>query len=181
VVLGVGAGWMREEYDALGVEFRTRGRRMDEGIEVLRRCWTGEMFEFHGEFFDLERLVVRPAPPEPIPVWVGGASEPALRRTARVADGWIGAGGSADELIALLARLRALRAEAGREDLPFETLTLHAVGLSHDLDEVRRLEAAGLDGIVHLPFRAGLGRHSTAEQKCAYLDRFANDVIEPLG
>jgi probable F420-dependent oxidoreductase len=180
VVLGVGAGWMREEYDAFGVDFRTRGRRLDEGIEVLRRCWAGEMFEFHGDFFDFDRLVVRPAPAEPIPIWIGGTSEPALRRAARTADGWLGGGASLDETVALLRRVRALRVDAGRSDLPFETITLHTVGLDKSFDAVRRLGDEGLGGVVHLPFRASLGRRSTLAQKRAYLDRFAAEVMADL-
>jgi probable F420-dependent oxidoreductase len=177
VVLGVGAGWMREEYEAFGVDFRTRGKRLDESIEILRLAWSGEMFEFHGEFFDFERLVVRPAPTLPIPIWIGGASKPALRRTATVADGWLGGGGSLEEMITMLEQVRELREEAGRDELPFETITLHAVGLEKNFDEVRRLEEAGLSGVAHLPFRATLGRQSTLAEKFAYLDRFAEDVM----
>jgi probable F420-dependent oxidoreductase len=180
VVLGVGAGWMREEYEAFDVEFKTRGRRLDEGIDVLKRAWTGEMFEFHGEFYDFERLLVRPSPAEPIPIFIGGTSEPALRRAAR-AEGWMGGGGSLDETIALLERVRGLRAEAEYEHLPFETMTLHDVGLRGNLDDVRRLADAGLDGVVHLPFRASLGRRSSLAEKRAYLERFVEDVATRLG
>jgi probable F420-dependent oxidoreductase len=177
VVLGVGAGWMREEYEAFGVDFGSRGRRLEEAIEILRLAWTGEMFEFHGEFFDFERLVVRPCPATTIPIWIGGTSKAALGRTARVADGFLGGGGSLDEMVGLLERVRRLRREAGREHLPFETMTLHAVGLERNFDDVRRLEKAGLGGVVHLPFRATLGRRSSLSEKLAYLDRFAEDVI----
>ena len=69
IVLGVGAGWMREEYTAFGVDFRTRGARLDESIDVIRTAWSGEMFEFHGRFFDFERLVVRPSPSKSIPIF----------------------------------------------------------------------------------------------------------------
>jgi len=177
VLLGVGAGWMREEYDAFGVDFHTRGARMNECIEVLRGCWTGSMFEYHGEFFDFDRLVVRPAPPVPIPIWIGSTSKAALVRAATLADGWIGGGGPVEETIATLERLRALRAAAGREHLPFETLTLHAMGLQENLDEVRRLAEAGTHGIIHFPFRASLGRTSTLEEKRGYLERFAERVM----
>ena len=77
----------------------------------------------------------------PIPIWIGGASKPALRRTATVADGWLGGGGSLEEMITLLEQVRELREEAGRDELPFETITLHAVGLEKNFDDVRRLEA----------------------------------------
>lgn len=181
IVLGVGAGWMREEYDAFGIDFHTRGPRMNECIEILRGCWTGSMFEYHGEFFDFERLVVRPAPSEPIPIWIGSTSQAALRRAARLADGWICGGAPAAETIATLEQLRGLRAEAGREHLPFETLSLHPAGLQENLDEVHRLADAGLGAIIHLPFRATLGRSSSLDQKRAYLERFAERVIARFG
>lgn len=177
VALGVGAGWMREEYEAFGVDFDSRGQRLNEAIEILRLAWTGETFEFHGQFYDFPRLLVRPAPAVQIPIWIGGTSQPALRRAGRVGDGWIGGGGSPEEMISLLERVGALRAEAGRTQLSFETMTLHGVGLQKNFDEVHRLASAGLDGIVHLPFRATLGQRSTLADKRAYLDRFAEEVI----
>ena len=177
IVLGVGAGWMREEYDAFGIDFRTRGRRLEEAIEILRRAWTGEMFEFHGEFYDFDRVLIRPAPAVPIPIWIGGTSEPALRRTGRIAEGWMGGGGASDEMVELLERVHGLRSEEGRAHLPFETMTLHTVGLQRNFDDVRRLEGAGLDGVVHIPFRATLGRRSSLSEKQAYLDTFAEEVM----
>jgi probable F420-dependent oxidoreductase len=181
VVLGVGAGWMKEEYDAFGIDFHTRGRRLDECLEVLARVWSGEMVEHHGEFFAFDRLVLKPAPPERIPIWVGGNSPGALRRAARIGDGWLAGGEPAEQVIASLATIRALRAELGRDSLPFEALTLHPVGLLHDFDELARLEAAGLTGVIHVPFRFGLGvETSSLAQKRGYLERFAEDVITRL-
>jgi probable F420-dependent oxidoreductase len=178
LVLGVGAGWMREEYDAFNVDFRSRGRRMDESIAVLRQAWTGDMFEFHGEFFDFNRLKVKPSPAEPVPIWIGGTSDAALRRAANSAEGWMSGGGSDEELIGHLGTLERLREESGRQDLPFETLTLHSVGLDHNLEAVRKLERKGLAGIAHLPFRASLGRRSSLSEKRHFLDRFADEVIK---
>ena len=83
VALGVGAGWIEEEFRQLGQDFRTRGRRLDEMIEVLKKVWAGGMVEHHGEFTDFDRLQMSPAPREPIPIYVGGASPGALRRAAR--------------------------------------------------------------------------------------------------
>ena len=122
VALGCGAGWIREEFDQLGVEFSTRGKRFDEMIGVLRTLWRGGMVEHHGRFFDFDRLQISPAPREPIPIYVGGLSPAALRRAARLGDGWIGSGHDPAELPALLRRLRELRVQAGRADEPFETI-----------------------------------------------------------
>ena len=87
--LGAAVGWMREEFEILGQDFRTRGRRLDETIEICRKAWSGETFEHHGEHFDVPRVTMSPAPGFPIPVYIGGVSEAALRRAARN-DGWIG-------------------------------------------------------------------------------------------
>ena len=87
--ISVGVGWMKEEFEIQGIDFHTRGRRMDEMISVMRKLWTGEVVEHHGEFYDFDRLEMNPAPTEDIPVWVGGISNPALRRAARLGNGWL--------------------------------------------------------------------------------------------
>ena len=109
VVLGAGAGWMREEYDTLGVPFESRGKRFDESIEVLRRVWSGQAVEHHGRFFDFPRIRMSPAPSEPIPILIGGMSKPALARAARLGDGWLGAGNTPKEAAELLRELRRMR------------------------------------------------------------------------
>jgi len=107
VVLGAGAGWMREEFEVLGVDFASRGKRFDECIEILRSVWRGGMTEHHGEIFDFDRLQQSPAPPEPIPIYIGGASKAALRRAARLGDGWLGAGNTPEQAEAILAASQA--------------------------------------------------------------------------
>jgi probable F420-dependent oxidoreductase len=102
VVLGAGAGWMREEFEVLGVDFKTRGKRFDESIEVLRRLWSGGMVDYHGEFFDFDRLQMSPAPSRTVPIYIGGATKPALRRAARLGDGWVGAGNTPDQAVKIL-------------------------------------------------------------------------------
>ena len=104
VALGCGAGWIREEFDALGVEFETRGARMNEMLDVLRKAWTGKMVEHHGRFFDFAPFQMSPPPPAQVPVYVGGLSPAALRRAARLGDGWIGTGQTPDEAIHYVAR-----------------------------------------------------------------------------
>jgi probable F420-dependent oxidoreductase len=179
VALGAGAGWMREEFDLEGVDFASRGRRYDEMIEVLRKLWRGGMVEHHGEHFDFERLELAPVPSEPIPIYVGGHSEAALRRAARLGDGWIGTGATPDEIPGLLKTLRDLRSEAGRERQPFETML--SVMAAPERDLYRRIEDQGLGGIVHWPFRYLLGPASSVEQKRAAMEKFAEEIIVPLG
>ncbi len=120
VVLGVGAGWMREEFTQLEQPFERRGARMEEQIEVLRTLWRGGMVEHHGEFYDFDPLEMAPAPPGPVPVLIGGHSEVALRRAARIGDGWMGIYYGFDELVAVVERLQSHRREYGTADRPFD-------------------------------------------------------------
>ena len=174
-ILGAGAGWMREEFDIYGVDFESRGRRMDEMIDVMRGLWTGEMFEYHGEFFDFDRIVVSPKPSHPIPLYFGGAAPIALRRTARLGDGWIGAGNMPEEVPALMAELERLRDEAGRRELSFETLV--GVYAEPDVDLFRRLEDSGMTSGVHLPFSFAFDGPSSIDQKRRLMETFAERVI----
>jgi probable F420-dependent oxidoreductase len=180
VALGCGAGWIREEFDALGVDFKTRGRRMDEMIPALRALWRGGPVEHHGDFFDFGPLEMSPAPSGPIPLYVGGLAPAALRRAARLGDGWIGTGHAPEEVPPLLERLRILRREAGRQADPFETIV--PLSVPPELDLLRRLEAEhGVTATTAWPFLYTLGPGSSLAQKREWLRRFGDEVIAPLG
>ena len=114
-MLGIGAGWYREEFEAVGEDFDERGRRMDEIIDILLRLWSGETFSHAGDFYEFGEVCFGPAVSPPIPVVVGGDSPPALRRAARVGDAWYSTGiGDLGAMIAARDRIESLRAEAGR-------------------------------------------------------------------
>lgn len=180
VVLGAGVGWMKEEFDIYGVDFRKRGRITDESIDVLQKLWTGAMVEHHGEFFDFPRVQLSPAPKQAPPIYIGGASEAALRRTARVGDGYIGAGTAPGEVQALLSRLQALRAEYGRDHLPFEAMLGIADMPSYDL-YARLAGDSGLDSTVAPPFLYTLGKkRSTLDEKKRVMEQYARDIIQRL-
>jgi probable F420-dependent oxidoreductase len=174
-VLGVGTGWMREEFDIYGVDFAGRGRRMDEMIEVMQGLWAGEMFEYHGEFFDFDPIVVSPRPTHPIPIYFGGSAPVALRRTARIGDGWIGTGNTPEEVPGMMNELARLRAEAGRSGDPFETLV--GVYAEPELDVFRGLEDSGMTAGIHLPFAFAFDGPSTLDRKKALMEGFAERVI----
>ena len=178
LAIGAGAGWIKEEFDALGVDFRTRGQRFDEMIEVLRTLWRGGMVEHHGNFFDFNRLQMSPSPSEPIPIWIGGLNKLALRRAARLGDGWIGAGHDPSQAAEFLEELRRLREEAGRESEPFETIV--PLTTPPEVDVLRRLEERGATGTVSYPFALTIGPTSTLEQKRDALRRYADEVIGPI-
>jgi len=87
--LGVGIGWNAVEYEALGMDFANRGRRLEEQIDLLRRLWTDESVTFHGQYHRVEGAGLAPMPVQrPIPLWIGATAPPALRRVGRLADGW---------------------------------------------------------------------------------------------
>jgi probable F420-dependent oxidoreductase len=117
VVLGVGAGWLREEFDALGVPFEPRGALLDEHIAVMRELWSSDVATFDGEHYRLPpvRSAPKPARAGGPPIWIGGASTAALRRVAAIADGWQPMAVGPAELATLVPRLRELAREAGRD------------------------------------------------------------------
>lgn len=115
--LGAGTGWLREEFDALAMPFETRGARLDETVDILRKAWAGGWFDHQGEHFRFDALQVSPDP-APVPLILGGNSGAALRRVARVADGWINSAkitaAEAVELRETLARARQAQGTAHR-------------------------------------------------------------------
>jgi len=170
---------MKEEFDQLGQDFHTRGSRFDEMVEVMRKLWRGEMVEHHGRHYDFERLLMRPAPGEPIPIYVGGQSEPALRRAARLGDGWIGAGAyPPEEIPGFAARLRELRKHEGREHLPFDLIV--PIGATPDADLYRRLEDEGVTSTTSTPLAQSAGLGSSLDQKRRVLEQYAENVIRKM-
>ena len=178
VALGLGVGWMQDEFELLGQDFRRRGRRADEMIEILRKLWTGEMVEHHGRFYDFEPLRMLPAPSERIPLYVGGVSEPALRRAARLGDGWVGSGHTPEQAGELLQELAKLREQAGRSADPFEAIVPLVV--PPDFDTLRRLSELGASGTVNYPFVYTVGPGATLEQKLDMMKRVGDEVVAPL-
>jgi probable F420-dependent oxidoreductase len=176
VALGVGAGWIREEFDVLGVDFATRGARMDEMMDVMRAVWSGEMVGHRGRFFDFAPLQMSPPPPAPPPIWVGGLSRAALRRAATRGDGWIGTGQTADDALRIVAELRRLRADAGRAAQPFEAIVPLVVPPDRKL--LARLSDAGVTATTLWPFPYTIGPGSTLAQKRDAMLRAADALAE---
>jgi probable F420-dependent oxidoreductase len=176
---GVGLSPWPEDFAACGQEWKGRGKRMDEMIEIIRGLATGEFFEYHGEFYDIDSLQLCPTPTEPLPILIGGHAEKALQRAARLGDGWMHAGGDAEALKGYLARLSELRQEYGRENEPFE---IHVISMdAYTPDGIKRLEDLGVtDAIVG--FRnAYQADDQTLEHKIDALSQFADNVIAKVG
>jgi probable F420-dependent oxidoreductase len=149
--IGVGASWLAEEWHAAGLDFHTRGRRLDEALHVCTRLWSEEVIEHRGEFFDFNPVMFEPKPiqkPWP-PIHIGGESDAALRRAARVGDGWIGITHTLESVRRPVKLLTRLREEAGRAGKPFE-VTIGGPVASRD--DMARWEDAGVDRLIVGPW-----------------------------
>jgi probable F420-dependent oxidoreductase len=150
--VGVGAGWLREEWTAVGLDPATRGRRLDEALDVCRRLWTESRVAHDGEFFRFAPVAFEPKPvqrPHP-PIHVGGESAAALVRAARVGDGWLGLAHTPESVREPIARLRALRAGLGRTTRSFE-VTVNATPRRRE--EADAFAEAGVTRLVVAPWR----------------------------
>jgi probable F420-dependent oxidoreductase len=174
VALGIGVGWMREEFALLGQDFASRGRRCDEAIEVLRKLWSGEFVEHRGRSYAFPRLRMLPAPVGRVPIYVGGLSDAALRRAACLGDGWVSDIHSTEELREIGARLRRLRGECGREGEPFALVA--GCRDAFDAAGFRRLAEAGVSHALMLPWLLYRSPDSLEGRRDA-VRRFADEVI----
>ncbi|OBI80103.1 LLM class flavin-dependent oxidoreductase [Mycobacterium sp. E740] len=176
--LGVGTSPWPEDYELMDVPFAKRGRRMDECIAIIKGLTTGEYFEFHGEFYDIPKTKMTPAPTKPIPILVGGHADAALRRAARN-DGWMHGGGDAAELDRLLKRLKQFREEEGGNG-PFE---IHVISAdAYSLDGIKRLEDKGVTDVIvgfRVPYIMGQDTEPLGK-KIRHLEKFAEKVIAKL-
>ena len=177
--LGVGTSPWPEDYELVGVPFDKRGKRMDECVEIVKGLTTGDYFEFHGEFYDIPKTKMSPAPTQPIPILVGGHADVALRRAARL-DGWMHGGGSSpEELDRLIARVNKFREEEGKTG-PFE---IHVISMdAYTVDGIKRLEDKGVtDAIVGFRYPYIIGPDpEPLEKKIRNLERFAEKVISKV-
>jgi probable F420-dependent oxidoreductase len=151
VELGIGASWLEAEWTATGLDFATRGRRVDEALEICRRLWTEPVVEHHGDHFDFAPVMFEPKPvqrPSP-PISVGGDSPAARRRAAELGDGWLPMNTPLDGLPDALSDIARRRAAAGR-DGPWTTTFMGGVTTADDID---RAAAAGVDRLIVAPWR----------------------------
>ncbi|GAB3024784.1 TIGR03619 family F420-dependent LLM class oxidoreductase [Mycobacterium bourgelatii] len=177
--LGVGTSPWPEDYELMGVPFAKRGKRIDECIEIVQGLTTGEYFEFHGEFYDIPKTKMSPAPTEPIPILVGGHADAALRRAARL-DGWMHGGGTdPEELDRLIARVKQFREESGKSG-PFE---IHVISMdAYTPDGIKRLEDKGVTDVIvgfRMPYIKGPDTEPL-ESKIRHLERYADKVMSKV-
>lgn len=147
-MLGVGIGWLKEEFDAIGVPFEERAARTEEHIEALRKLWTQPEPSFDGQFTKFDRAKLYPKPvQQPVPIVIGGHTEAAARRAGRLGDGFFPARGAPEELSSLLSAMRDEAKQAGRDPDAIEV----TAGGAMDVDGVKRLGELGVHRVVVPP------------------------------
>ncbi len=172
IALGVGTSWMLEEFKWLDEDMPARGSRLDEIMEIIRRCLSPGWAEFHGKHYDFDRLIMSPVPARPVPIYVGGHAPPALRRAATLGDGWIAAFAEPDDLRRTIPHLMELRAAGPRASQPFEIIACTMD--PPDRERVALLEDLGVTGIAVRPYPEDAdGIHA----KCDAIRRYADEVV----
>jgi len=175
VLLGVGVSPWKEDLTYLGVDWDHRGKVMDECLAVIRGLLKGDYFEFHGDHFDFGAIKMKPIPTKPVPILVGGHSKPALRRAAKLGDGWMSAGGTVEENKAMVETIMAFRKEYGTDDRPFE---IHAgVMDATDIDSMKRMIDMGATHIFTAPWDV-YNPFQSLEAKIDAVKRFGETVIQ---
>ncbi len=175
ITLTIGVGWSKDEYELMGQDFHNRGKRCDEILEILPLLWTGEMVEYHGQYYDFARLEMNPAPSAAIPIWVGGISAAAHRRAARLGDGWISDLQPTDEILQTISDIQVQRAEFGRDHLPFDVMA--SPNDAWELTGYQRLQAGGVTHLLTMPWVFYHGENPSLEQKIDGIRQFAADII----
>lgn len=184
VELGVGLSWIPEEFAWLEQDMRTRGKRLDEQIDVIRAVLGGGWVEHHGPHYDFGRLRVDPAPPVPVPIQVGGHSDAGLRRAARRGDGWIGAQCDLDQITEVTTRLRRARQDAGDEarlapDDPAFSVKLTPI-VAPTAEAMAEVRDRGVTEVITVPWYFFGGDPEDPAVQEESIDRFAAEVIEQM-
>lgn len=176
IVLGVGLSPWPEDFEVCQVPYERRGQRMDEMIEIIRGLMGGDYFGYDGQIFQIPPIKLCPVPTKPVPILIGGHTDAALKRAARIGDGWVSAGTTPEEMAGYIGKLKALRAEFGRTNEPFE---IHGMGAdAYSPDGIRRLEDLGIDEVL-IAFRNVYDKEpdTTLQQKLDQMRAYADNVI----
>lgn len=174
---GAGIGWLKEEFEWCGQQYAGRGKYTDESLEAIEQILTGEWTSYDGERVQFGKLKMPPAPTAKVPIYIGGHTDIALRRTVRFAEGWTSAMLKTGDFVSVHARLEELLAEAGRDSTGFTYQVASADRFG--LEGYKELAALGATDVVTVPWVFyGSGMEDTLEAKQDGIRRFAKDVID---
>ncbi len=177
--LGVGLSPWPEDFAICGTEWKTRGARCSESIEILRKSLSGETFEYHGEHYDIPKLSINPVPTKPMPIVIGGTASPALRRAARLADGFVSPNTTADKIDEMAKEIHGYRKEYGTDHKPFNVISV-AID-AFDLDGHKKLADMGIDECCDMPWLYyGHKFSSPLDVKIDAMKRFTDEVIAKM-
>lgn len=179
IALGAGLSPWREDFAYNGADFDKRGKSMDECIDIIRGALTGEFFEYHGDSYEFGPMKMSPVPTAPLPILIGGHTKPALRRAARIGDGWMSANTDFATLKGLVAELNVLRAEygtAGRADYEIHVMDQAASTVA----DFQRLIELGATDICAVPWNV-YGESLSQQKKIDGIKRFGDEIIAKLG
>jgi probable F420-dependent oxidoreductase len=186
-ILGAGAGHVEAEFEALGVDFATRGKRLDETLDAVRGAFADTYVSHHGEFYDYDDVGVAPAPVAELPIWIGGSGKAAWKRTGRIGDGYIPMGNGKDQYPEIVATIGEAAAAHGRADATFDIgymppwayllgdvpdgVVAMMGGIEPLAEDLREARAAGAN-TFHLKFRA-----RDLPEYLDQVDAFAEQVV----
>ena len=177
---GIGLSPWQEDFDICGEQWEGRGKRFDEMIDIIRGLHSGDYFGYDGEYYQIPAHKMCPVPEKSTPMLIGGHAKPALKRAARIGDGWVHAGGDYETLKAYIDEINAYREEYGTRDKPFE---VHAItSEAYNVDGVKRLEDIGVTECI-IAFRnpyEGEQDTSSVEDKVKMMQWFAENIIHQL-
>ena len=173
--LGIGMGWMPEEFEAGGQEFQRRGARADEMLEIMKLLWSGKMVDFDGRFFNFKKLEMLPAPKKNIPIYVGGFSEPALNRAARH-DGWISDMHSLEELETLIKKVNLKRSDFS-ENKNYEYICFTCWD-AFSMEGFKKMKKIGVTTMTTYPWMLyGTMNDAPLEKKIEGMQKFYDEII----
>lgn len=175
VTLGIGVGWQKAEFDMVGQDYTTRGKRTDEMLEILPGLVSGEMTEYHGRFYDIPKVMMSPGTTAPLPIMIGGYAPAALARAARF-DGWMATTHEENDIYPLLDNLRTARVAQGDAERPFDIWT---GVINPGADTHQRLAEAGVTMVNGTNFldESGKTTLSSIDDKKRRLEHFAQRFL----
>jgi alkanesulfonate monooxygenase SsuD/methylene tetrahydromethanopterin reductase-like flavin-dependent oxidoreductase (luciferase family) len=177
--LGVGLSVWPEDFSVCQTEWKTRGARCAEGIELIRKAFTGEFFEHHGKYYDVPSCSINPVPSKPMPIIIGGTAQPVLKRAARIADGFVSPNTTSDKIDEMVQEIHRYRKEYGTDHKPFQMISV-AID-AFDLDGHKRLEQMGIDEACVMPWLMYGGQFdSPMETKIDAIKRFGDEIISKM-